>query len=276
LLDSHEELLSFVKDNKIDLTIVGPEQPLVDGLVDLFKKNKLAIFGPTKKAAQLEGSKIFSKDFMQRFGVKTANYKTFTDPFSAFSYVKNTRFPIVIKASGLAAGKGVEICKNLKAAENTITRFMIDGAFKNAGKTIVIEEFLTGVEASIVCVTDGKIMVPLISAQDHKTIFENNKGANTGGMGAVCPNRHFTKEVMNDFIKNIMKPTLKGIQKLKLDFHGFLFFGLMITKQGCKCLEYNVRMGDPECQSIVPLMNFDLLKMIHLTLKNKLNQFKFS
>jgi phosphoribosylamine--glycine ligase len=274
-LHSINEYLMFAKDNKIDLTIVGPEQPLVEGIVDLFQKNKLNIFGPNHQAAMLEGSKIFSKNFMQQYGVATASYNSFTSPFAASAYIKNAKFPLVIKANGLAAGKGVEICKNFKEAQNTITKFMIDGAFKEASKSIVIEEFLKGTEASIICITDGKSMIPLVSAQDHKTIFDDNKGPNTGGMGAVAPNPHVTKEVMKDFVNNIMNPTLLGIKKEKFNFHGFIFFGIMITKDGCKCLEYNVRMGDPECQSIVPLMDFDLYQLFMDTLKDKLSNFKF-
>jgi phosphoribosylamine--glycine ligase len=273
-LYTHDELLSFAKDNEIDLTIVGPENPLVAGIVDLFKQNKLCIFGPSQAAAKLEGSKIYAKNFMNEFGVKTADYKTFTHAYAAVTYLRTAKYPLVIKANGLAAGKGVEICNNFKDAEATINSFMVDGIFKDAGKTIVVEEFLSGVEASIICVTDGKTIVPLISAQDHKTINENNKGPNTGGMGAVCPNVNVNKKTMTDFTENIMLPTLKGIQKTKLDYHGFIFFGVMITKDGCKCLEYNVRMGDPECQSILPLMNFDLVKLCQATVTNNLSKFK--
>jgi phosphoribosylamine--glycine ligase len=273
---SNDGFLTFAKDNKIDLTIVGPEQPLVDGIVDLFKKNKLAIFGPSKNGAMLEGSKIFSKNFMKRYGVETSKYTTYDNHLVALIRLKNAQYPLVIKANGLAAGKGVEICANFEQAEQTINRFMIDGLLKDAGKSIVVEEFLSGVEASIICITDGKDMVPLLSAQDHKTIYENNEGPNTGGMGAVVPNPHVTKDVMDDFIENIMNPTLAGIKKEKFDYCGFLFFGVMITRDGCKCLEYNVRMGDPECQSIIPMMGFDLLDMISAAMKKQLHKFKFS
>jgi phosphoribosylamine--glycine ligase len=274
-LNTHKELLNFAKENNIDLTIVGPEKTLVEGIVDLFKKHKLNIFGPSKIAAKLEGSKIFAKNFMKEFKVKTANYKSFNNPYSALSYLKHASFPLVIKANGLAAGKGVVICNNFKTAQTTITQFMLQHSLEQAGKSIIIEEFLIGIEASIICLTDGKTMVPLISARDYKTIYENNKGPNTGGMGAISPNNYCTDKVMDDFIKNIMNPTLNGIKKSKMDFHGFVFFGIMITKNGCKCLEYNVRMGDPECQSIIPLMNFDLLEMFQMTLKNQLHKFKF-
>jgi phosphoribosylamine--glycine ligase len=274
-LSNHQDLLQFALKNKIDLTVVGPEQPLVEGIVDLFKKHNLSIFGPSANGAILEGSKIFAKDFMKRYRVATATYETFDKASEAIAYVqKNNKYPIVIKADGLAAGKGVEICKNLEQAKECIQLFVTDNIFKNRDPSIVIEEYLTGVEASIICVTDGKTILPLISSQDHKTIFENNQGPNTGGMGAVCPNQHVNKQVMDDFIKNIMKPTMNGIIEEHMDFHGFVFFGVMITKSGCKCLEYNVRMGDPECQSIIPLMDFDLVKMIQATIDNKLDTFQ--
>jgi phosphoribosylamine--glycine ligase len=212
---------------------------------------------------------------MKKYTIATAEYKTFTDKYAAKAYLKKVNFPIVIKANGLAAGKGVVICHKLIEANKCVDEMMVEKKFKDAGNSIVIEEFLKGVEASIVCVTDGKTIVPLISSQDHKAIYDGNKGPNTGGMGAICPNQHLTKEIMDDFVKNIMLPTLKGTQKEKMDFHGFIFFGVMITSKGCKCLEYNVRLGDPETQSILPLMHFDFLKMIQFTLKNQLNKFKF-
>jgi phosphoribosylamine--glycine ligase len=212
---------------------------------------------------------------MKKYKVQTAEYKSFTNSYAAVAYLKNAKYPLVVKANGLAAGKGVEICKNFKQAESVVIKYMVNGLFKEASKSIVVEEFLTGVEASIICVTDGKTIVPLISARDHKTVFEDNTGPNTGGMGVVCPNPYVSKEIMDDFQRNIMLPTLNGIKKEKLNFHGFLFFGVMITKTGCKCLEYNVRMGDPECQSIVPLMDFDLLKLCQATIQNKLSSFKF-
>jgi phosphoribosylamine--glycine ligase len=275
-LFTNENLVNFAKDNHIDLTIVGPENLLVEGIVNLFKQNKLDIIGPSQKAAQLEGNKTYAKQFMERFKIPTAKFKVFSEPHSALAYLENTTtFPVVVKANGLAAGKGVVICKNLKAARETITDFMIDHSLKDAGNSIVMEEFFSGVETSIICITDGKTMVPLVSAQDHKTIHEHGVGLNTGGMGAVCPNPHVNQKVMDDFTKHIMIPTLNGIKQSKLDFHGFLFFGIMITNNGCKCLEYNVRMGDPECQSIVPLMNFDLVALFQTVIKNQLHTFKF-
>ncbi|GHU47092.1 hypothetical protein FACS1894218_0790 [Bacilli bacterium] len=276
-LTNHQDLLQFALTNKIDLTVVGPEQPLVEGIVDLFKKHDLPIFGPSANGAILEGSKIFAKDFMKQYQVATATYETFDKPDEALAYLqKNDQYPVVIKADGLAAGKGVEICQNLPQATKCIESFMTNNVFKHRNPSIVIEEYLTGVEASIICVTDGKTIKPLISSQDHKTIYENNRGPNTGGMGAVCPNQHVNQDIMDDFIKNIMISTMNGIVSEQMDFHGFLFFGVMITNKGCKCLEYNVRMGDPECQSIVPLMNFDLVEMMLATVNDKLDTFSLS
>ncbi|GHU30592.1 hypothetical protein FACS1894166_00520 [Bacilli bacterium] len=274
-LTKHDDLLQFALKNKIDLTVVGPEQPLVEDIVGLFKKHHLPIFGPAANGAILEGSKIFAKNFMKQYRVATATYETFDEVDKAMTYLKSTKkYPVVIKADGLAAGKGVEICQNLTQATACIQLFMTNNVFKHRNPSIVIEEYLTGVEASIICVTDGKTIKPLISAQDHKTIYENNQGPNTGGMGAVCPNQHVNASVMTDFIQNIMKSTMKGIMAEHMDFHGFVFFGVMITKEGCKCLEYNVRMGDPECQSIIPLMDFDLLEMMLATINNKLDTFE--
>jgi phosphoribosylamine--glycine ligase len=275
-LSTNHEYLQFAKKNKIDLTVVGPEVPLVEGIVDLFQKNKLTIFGPSKNAAKLEGSKVFSKNFMKRYQVATASYAAFNNFSKAVNYLNKCDFPVVIKASGLASGKGVEICENIIQAKDCLKRFMVEKIFRASGSEVVIEEFLRGVEASIICVTDGKTIKPLISAQDHKTVYENNKGPNTGGMGAICPNQHVNNQVMSDFTKHIMLPTLNGIKKAKMNYHGFIFFGVMITSKGCKCLEYNVRMGDPECQSIIPLMNFDLVNLFLATINSQLNKFPVS
>jgi phosphoribosylamine--glycine ligase len=275
-LKDNEAMLDYALVNKIDLTIVGPEQPLVDGIVNLFEKHNLKIFGPDKFSAQLEGSKVFSKHFMKKFGIATATYKSFKKPDLAKKYLNTVAYPIVIKASGLAAGKGVNICFNKQQAIKTVDDFMVDDIFKGAGEQIVVEEYLCGVEASIICVTDSKTIVPLISAKDYKTINENNKGPNTGGMGSICPNPYVTKDVMEDFKVNIMDKTLEGIKKTKMNFKGFVFFGVMITNKGCKLLEYNVRMGDPECQSIMMMMDFDLVKMIQACLDKRLSSFKMN
>lgn len=274
LLLNNKDRLNFAIKNEIDLTIVGPEQPLVEGIVDLFEKNNLKIFGPNKFAAQLEGSKIFAKKFMIKNKIATAKYCEFNNPIKAKQYLHSINFPIVIKADGLAAGKGVNICFNMNEAIKTINDFMVNNIFKGAGLKIIIEEYLQGVEASIICVTDSKTIVPLMSAKDYKTIYENNVGANTGGMGAICPNPYVTNKVLEDFKSNIMDKTLQGIKKTKINYKGFVFFGVMITKKGCKLLEYNVRMGDPECQSIMMMINFDLVDLFLSIINRRLKTFK--
>ncbi|WP_255993896.1 phosphoribosylamine--glycine ligase [Clostridium perfringens] len=266
------DLLNFAKNNNIDLTVVGPEEPLINGIVDAFKGEGLKIFGPDKAGAMLEGSKSFSKDFMKKYGVKTACYEVFYDYEEAKSYLENCKYPRVIKADGLAAGKGVVICGNKDEAIETLDLFMIDDVFKGAGKKIVVEEFLQGVEASILSVTDGKVILPFLSAKDHKQIFDGNKGKNTGGMGVVSPNKYVSEEVLADFYENILDKTLIGIREEGFDFKGVIFFGIMITEEGAKLLEYNVRMGDPETQSVLSLMESDLVDIILNALDEKLNE----
>lgn len=266
------DLLKFAKNNNIDLTVVGPEEPLINGIVDTFKEKGLKIFGPDKAGAMLEGSKSFSKDFMKKYGVKTADYEVFYEYEEAKSYLENCKYPRVIKADGLAAGKGVVICESKEEAIDTLNLFMIDDVFNGAGKKIVVEEFLKGVEASILSVTDGKVILPFLSAKDHKQIFDGNKGKNTGGMGVVCPNKYVTEDVLDDFHKNILDKTLIGIREEGFDFKGVIFFGIMITEDGPKLLEYNVRMGDPETQSVLSLMESDLLEIIENALDEKLDQ----
>ncbi|AOR23144.1 phosphoribosylamine--glycine ligase [Clostridium taeniosporum] len=267
-----DELISFAKKESIDITIVGPEDPLTKGIVDKFKKENLKIFGPSKDGAILEGSKSFSKDFMKKYGVKTAEYATFTNVNEALTYLENCTYPIVVKADGLAAGKGVIICENKDQAQNAVNTCMVDDVFNGAGQKIVVEEFLEGVEASILSITDGKTIIPFISAKDHKQIFDGGKGPNTGGMGVLAPNPYVTEEVLNDFKENIMDKTLVGIKEEGFDFKGIIFFGLMITKKGTYLLEYNVRMGDPETQSVLYLMESDLLEIIEAALNEKLNK----
>ncbi len=276
-LGSIREYIEFAKNNNIDLTIVGSEELLVQGIVDKFKKNNLKIFGPDKKAAILEGSKVFSKDFMRKYGIKTADYKVFDNPDEAEKYLKNCekeKFPIVIKASGLAAGKGVIIAQNLKEAEEAVKEIMIDKKFSSSGNQIVIEEYLEGKEASILSFTDCNVILPLLSAKDHKKIGENETGLNTGGMGVISPNPYVTDEIFEEFKKNIMNPTLRGIREEGMDFEGVIFFGLMITKKGLYLLEYNMRMGDPETQSVLPLMETDLLELLEKSFDKRLSEAK--
>ncbi|MBP6125574.1 MAG: phosphoribosylamine--glycine ligase [Leptotrichiaceae bacterium] len=268
-----DEYVNFSKENNIDLTIVGSEELLVQGIVDKFKENELKIFGPNKKSAILEGSKVYSKDFMKKYGIKTAIYEIFDDFNNAKEFLSNYKnFPVVIKASGLAAGKGVIIAKDLDESIKAIDDIMITKKFGSAGDKVVIEEFLDGVEASILSFTDSKIIVPLISAKDHKKIGENETGLNTGGMGVISPNPYVTDSIFEEFKNEIMNPTLNGIQNEGMDFEGVIFFGIMITKKGVYLLEYNMRMGDPETQAVLPLLENDLLELISKAFDKKLSE----
>lgn len=269
-----KELAAFAKEKNIYLTVVGPEVPLVDGIVDEFKAQGLRIFGPDKRGAALEGSKSFSKAFMKKYGVKTAEYGEFTDADEAKKYLETCEYPIVIKADGLAAGKGVEICETKEAAFKAIDSFMLDDVFHGAGLKVVIEEFLEGIEASILSICDGKTIIPFKSAKDHKQIYDGGKGPNTGGMGAICPNPFVDETVLKDFEENISKNTLRGIQEEGFDYKGIIFFGLMITKKGTYLLEYNVRMGDPETQSVLSMMDSDLFELVEAAMDEKLNEFE--
>lgn len=261
-VSSLQELSIFAYEQKIDFTIVGPEIELAEGIVDIFQTKGLKIFGPNKKAAQLESSKAYSKNFMKKHGIKTADYKVFTKAFDAIGYLNGyENYPIVVKASGLAAGKGVLICESKQEAIQAVQEIMVDHSFGNAGEEVVIEEFLTGFEASILSVNNGKSITPFISAMDHKKIDDGELGLNTGGMGVVSPNPKFTEAHQKDFIKNILEPTQKGLAEDGLLFSGVIFFGLMITEKGTYLLEYNLRMGDPETQATLPLMDSDLLEV---------------
>ncbi|MEI0548884.1 phosphoribosylamine--glycine ligase [Brachyspira intermedia] len=266
-----DEILNFAKKESIDLTIVGSEEMLVYGIVDKFEENGLKIFGPNKQAAILEGSKAYAKDFMKKYGVKTAEYELFTDYDKANEYLNKCSYPIVIKASGLALGKGVLICQDKQEAKNALEDIMVKKIFKDAGNEVVIEEFLEGVEASILSVTDSNVIIPFISAKDHKKVGDNDTGNNTGGMGVISPNPYYTKEAEELFIKDILEPTLKGIKAEKMSFAGIIFFGLMITKKGVYLLEYNVRMGDPETQAVLQLLETDYLSIIESAMKRELS-----
>ncbi|MFV0530557.1 MAG: phosphoribosylamine--glycine ligase [Flavobacteriales bacterium] len=267
--DTVSELVQFTENEKIDLTMVGSEALLVEGIVDQFQEKGLKIFGPHQKAAQLEGSKAFAKEFMNKYGVKTAAYKTFTGYYAAKDYLAECPYPTVIKADGLAAGKGVVICKNQEDAETTLKEIMKDKIFGDSGNTVVIEEFLEGKEASILSYFNGKEIVPFISAKDHKKIGEGETGLNTGGMGVVAPNPYVTDKIDNVFVNDILNPTLRGLLQENLIFSGVIFFGLMMTEKGVYLLEYNLRMGDPETQAILPLMESNLLKITEKALNQE-------
>ena len=268
-------LRNFALKERIDLTIVGPEAPLVEGIVDDFKEHGLKIFGPRKRTAELEGSKAFSKKFMQTNNIKTAKAVVFDAYQDAMDYVKTQKFPLVIKASGLAGGKGVVIATDLAEAELTIHRFMIERIYGGAGILLVIEEYLRGFEASIIAFANGKKLFPCIPVKDYKKAGNGDKGPNTGGMGSVAPSPEFTAVHYNDFEENILAPTLAGLERAGIHFKGFIFFGLMVTNDGTYLLEYNMRLGDPETQVILPLMENNLLDVILDCLEGKEIDLKF-
>ena len=260
--DDVSGLLNFAKNNKIDLTVVGPEASLVKGIVDIFNENGLKAFGPSKDAAMLEGSKAFSKNVMKKFGLATAGFKVFDNPADAKKYLNEKGTPIVIKADGLAAGKGVIIPKTIEEGERAIDSIMVEKVFGDSGKKIILEDCLEGEEASVLIFTDGKTVVPLESAQDHKRIFDNDKGPNTGGMGAYSPAPVVSKIVMDDVVKNVFRPLIDGFRKEGRAYKGVLYAGLMITKNGPMVLEFNVRFGDPETQAILPRLKSDLVDVM--------------
>ncbi|WP_419749875.1 phosphoribosylamine--glycine ligase [Terrisporobacter petrolearius] len=271
-----EALLQFAKENKIDLTIVGPEVPLVAGIVDEFEKENLKVFGPNKNCARLEGSKAFSKDFMIRHNLPTAKYKEYTDLNKAIAEIDEFGYPVVIKADGLAAGKGVVIPENREDAISTLKEMMANHKFGHAGDKIVIEEFLTGVETSILAFVDNNSIVPMVSAKDHKKVFEGETGLNTGGMGTFSPSEIYTDELAQEIQEKILDKTLEGFKKDNLDYKGILFVGLMITEEGPKVLEYNVRFGDPETQSVLFRLNTDLNKIMTAIIDNNLKNIEIS
>lgn len=271
-----EALLQFAKENKIDLTIVGPEVPLVAGIVDEFEKENLKVFGPNKNCARLEGSKAFSKDFMIRHNLPTAKYKEYTDLNKAIAEIDEFGYPVVIKADGLAAGKGVVIPENREDAILTLKEMMADHKFGHAGDKIVIEEFLTGVETSILAFVDNNSIVPMVSAKDHKKVFEGETGLNTGGMGTFSPSEIYTDELAQEIQEKILDKTLEGFKKDNLDYKGILFVGLMITEEGPKVLEYNVRFGDPETQSVLFRLNTDLNKIMTAIIDSNLKNIEIS
>ncbi|MCC0674196.1 MULTISPECIES: phosphoribosylamine--glycine ligase [unclassified Clostridioides] len=271
-----EGLLKFAKDNKIGLTIVGPEVPLVMGIVDEFEKEGLRVFGPNKKCAQLEGSKAFSKDFMIKHNIPTAKYKEYTNLEEAISEIDSFGYPVVIKADGLAAGKGVVIPENREDAIATLKEMMSDKKFGTAGDKIVIEEFLKGIETSILAFVDNNTIVPMASAKDHKKVNNYEQGPNTGGMGTFSPSEIYTEELANKVKETVLEKTLEGFKKDGLNFKGILFVGLMITDDGEKVLEYNVRFGDPETQSVLFRLETDLHEIMEAILDNKLKDIEIN
>ena len=263
-------ILDFVNKNNIDLTVIGPEVPLCLGLADILEDNNHKVFGPRKFAASLEGSKAFSKNFMSKYNIPTARYKEVNDYESAINSLVEFDYPVVIKADGLAAGKGVVICEDKQIAVETIKKMMIDGVLAGAGNKLVIEEFLKGFECSLLCFTDGNTIVPMVSSKDHKQIFDGNKGANTGGMGTVSPNP-FLNNLDDVFKKEILDPFMKGLKQENMDYKGVIFIGLMIDDNKPKVLEFNVRFGDPETQSILLRLDTDLFDIMYATANKSLS-----
>ena len=264
-------LLSFAKKEKIDLTLVGPEAPLVDGIVDTFEKEGLKIFGPSKAASQMEGSKAFAKEKMFNYGVPTAHYEAFNNINEAKHYVIEAEMPVVIKADGLAAGKGVVICESSQDAVAALTQMMTEGVFGEAGNKVVVEQKLEGDELSILALSDGEKIIPLASSQDHKRAYDSDRGPNTGGMGAYSPCPLVSEQKKFDEIIDLtVRPIIEGLKKDGIPFKGILYAGIMMTKEGPFVLEYNCRFGDPEAQAVLPRMKSDLLPVLDQIAKGKL------
>ena len=265
-----DKLVDFAKKENIDFTIIGMDDPLVGGVVDVFEKEGLRVFGPRKNAAIIEGSKAFSKDLMKKYGIPTAKYESFTDYEEAKKYLDSQEMPIVIKADGLALGKGVLICMTREEAEEGLKEIMLDKKFGSAGNAVVIEEFLQGPEVSVLSFCDGKTVVPMVSAQDHKRALDGDKGLNTGGMGTFSPSVFYTEEMNEECMKTIFQPTVDAMAKEGRPFVGILYFGLMLTKDGMKVIEYNARFGDPETQVVLPRLKTDLLEIMEACVDGKL------
>ncbi|QNK56601.1 phosphoribosylamine--glycine ligase [Paenibacillus sp. PAMC21692] len=265
-----DELTRFAKEASIDLVFVGPDDPLADGIVDAFEAAGIPAFGPNKAAAEIEGSKIFMKNLLKKYNIPTAKYETFTDYEAASAYLREQSIPIVIKADGLAAGKGVTVAYSMEEAEKALREAMVDKVFGEAGNQIVIEEFLEGQEMSILAFVDGETVKPMVPAQDHKPIFDGDKGPNTGGMGTYTPLPHIDPAIIEESITNIIIPTAKAMVSEGRPFRGVLFAGLMMTKDGPKTIEFNARMGDPETQVVLPRLKTDLVDIVLAAMNGRL------
>ncbi|WP_104625466.1 phosphoribosylamine--glycine ligase [Helicobacter felis] len=261
-VDDQQGILNFAKQEALDFIIVSPDNPLVDGLVDVLEEAGFACFGPRKSGARLEGSKIFAKDFMQRHNIPTASYDSFDCLQEALKYLEKVEFPCVIKADGLAFGKGVIIAHNAKEAQESLEAMMQEGVFGESGKRVVIEEFLQGPEASLLTFCDGLTLKAMPPAMDYKRALDGDRGLNTGGMGCIAPNPYWSAQIAKECEEKILIPTLRGIQEENLHFRGCLYFGLILTPKGVKVLEYNCRFGDPETQTLLPLLQSDLLEIM--------------
>ncbi|QUO32139.1 phosphoribosylamine--glycine ligase [Faecalicatena sp. Marseille-Q4148] len=267
-----EKLAAFAKEHEVDFTIVGMDDPLVGGIVDVFEAEGLRVFGPRKNAAILEGSKGFSKDLMKKYHIPTADYETFTDADAALAYLETAKMPIVLKADGLALGKGVLICQTLEEAKEGVKEIMQDKKFGTAGNTMVVEEFMTGREVSVLSFVDGKTIRTMTSAQDHKRAGDGDTGLNTGGMGTFSPSPFYTKEVEAFCQAHIFQATVDAMREEGREFKGIIFFGLMLTEEGPKVLEYNARFGDPETQVVLPRMKTDIIEVMEACVDGTLDQ----
>ena len=257
-----EGIVRVAREKKVDFAVVTPDDPLVLGCVDALEAAGIPCFGPTKDAAVIEGSKVFSKELMKKYGIPTAKSETFSEPEAAVAYLKNAPYPAVIKADGLALGKGVVIAQNFEEAEAAVKNMMVDHVFGASGSRILVEEFLTGPEVSVLSFTDGNIVVPMLSSMDHKRAKDGDEGLNTGGMGTVAPNPYYTEEIAKECMEQIFLPTIRAMKAEGRTFKGCLYFGLMLTKDGPKVIEYNCRFGDPETQVVLPLLVSDLLEIM--------------
>lgn len=269
-----EAIVKFACENKIDYAVVAPDDPLVLGCVDALNAINIPCFGPTKAAAIIEGSKAFSKNLMKKYGIPTAKYEIFDEESEAIAYLETQKMPIVVKADGLALGKGVIIAETIGEAKEAVHSMMSDKVFGKSGDHIVIEEFLTGPEVSVLSFTDGKTVVPMISSMDHKRALDGDEGLNTGGMGTVAPNPYYTDKVASECMEKIFLPTIKAMNAEGRTFKGCLYFGLMITAEGPKVIEYNCRFGDPETQVVLPLLKSDLLTVMQATTNGTLSETK--
>ena len=267
-----EKIADFIAEHKdITMTVVAPDDPLAAGLVDYLEERGFCAFGPRANAAIIEGSKAFSKHLMTKYGIPTADYKEFTDYDEAAEYVRGAEYPLVVKADGLALGKGVIICQNAQEGEEAVREMMVDKKFKDAGKKIIVEEFLTGKEVSVLCFTDGQTIVPMVSSQDHKRAHDNDEGLNTGGMGTFSPSKVYTPQLADAVYRDIILPTMNAMNCEGRPFKGVLYFGLMITKKGAKVLEYNARFGDPETQVVLPRLKTDLYEIFDAIIDGRLS-----
>jgi phosphoribosylamine--glycine ligase len=267
-----KELIQFVKEEGIDLTFVGPENPLLDGIVDQFEEAGLRIYGPSKSAAIIEGSKSFAKDLMKKYNIPTGNYEVFTSKEEALAYLDQQGAPIVIKADGLAAGKGVVVAQTLEEAKQAVQEMMAEAKYGEAGHRVVIEEFLSGQELSLMAFVDGEVVVPMVPAQDHKPAYDGDRGPNTGGMGAYSPVPQMSEAEVEDAVQTVLLPTAKAMIQEGRPFTGILYAGLMMTTEGAKVIEFNARFGDPETEVVLPRLKTDLVEIIEATFDHKLDQ----